>query len=99
MQRVTSPEGWYADVPTAAGVSSDDAVEVRVLRAGEKDEEDEEEADGVHLIGDVLHRGSDAVMVSCGGLLARVSPQSVVHDRERVHILVRNQDRRRSRRA
>ena len=84
----------FADVPTACVASIGDRVDISCV------DEDCSFSDGVLLRGQFLaDDGHGSIVVSCGGLLARVAVRTIPTEEEEVFVLVKRSERRRSPRS
>ena len=77
----------FADVPDVGAAGALDEV---VEAAGAAEEKEEECGAAVVLRGVVLHQDADQVVVSCGGLLARVPRRPEHALQSAVRVLVRH---------
>lgn len=77
LQRVTTPEGWYADVPHTVlpKVASETAFTWRLRALGAHEAMDDHPPESVAILqGTVFHTDSMTSLVSCGGLRVKLGP-------------------------
>ena len=87
VRRVSTPEGWFADIPCENTEWIDDSS---ALITADQERDRCSDGDVICMYGRVvLHRPSEFLLVSCGGLLCRVPSMTYCHD-SAIRILVRS---------